>query len=286
MQGIFLPLMTPFHPDGALALEKLEPMIEYHLQQGVHGFYVGGSSSECFMMTLDERQDVFKAVSKIVDQRVPLIAHVGAISLHEVKILLGCVEKEAYQAVSATPPYYYAFTKYEITHFYQSLAKISSLPVILYNIPGTTGVNFSHDELFALSALDNVIGIKHTTNDMFFIERLREKCPQSIIFHGEDTMLINGLQMGASGGIGSTYNLMSKHYVDIFNAMAEGNASKALQLQHQVNEVTEVLVKVGVYQGIKFAMKEKGIDYGECREPFLPLCDEHKAQLIQVLGKI
>ena len=79
---------------------------------------------------------------------------------------------------------------------------------------------------------------------------------------------------------------MSKHYVDIFNAMAEGNASKALQLQHQVNEVTEVLVKVGVYQGIKFAMKEKGIDYGECRKPFLPLCDEHKAQLIQVLGKI
>ncbi len=83
---------------------------------------------------------------------------------------------------------------------------------------------------------------------MFFIERLRVKQPDSIIFHGEDAMLVNGLQMGASGGIGSTYNLMSAQFVNIYNAMMEGDVEKAIQVQHGVNEVIQVLVQVGIYQ--------------------------------------
>ncbi len=286
MQGIYLPLMTPFLTNGELALDKIEAMVEHHLKQGVHGFYVGGSSSECFMMSLEERQAVLKVVSRIVNNRVPLIAHVGAISLHDVRILIDCVANESYQAISATPPFYYAFTKQEVAQYYKTIATISPLPLLLYNIPGTTGVSFSHQELFDLSSLDNVIGIKHTTNDMFFIERLRARDSQCVIFHGEDTMLVNGLQMGASGGIGSTYNLMSKQYVDIYNSMLKGDVENAMQLQHKVNEVTEGLVKVGIYQGIKFAMKELGIDYGECREPFMPLSDLNKQLMTQMLDKI
>ncbi|GAK88064.1 N-acetylneuraminate lyase [Vibrio ponticus] len=71
-----------------------------------------------------------------------------------------------------------------------------------------------------------MIGLKHTTSDMFFIEQLRQRFATSVIFHGEDTMLVNGLQMGASGGIGSTYNLMSADYVAIFEAMQSGDTKR------------------------------------------------------------
>ncbi|NOI65711.1 N-acetylneuraminate lyase [Vibrio sp. 99-8-1] len=286
MQGIYLPLMTPFYPNGELAIDKIEAMIEHHLKQGVHGFYIGGSSSECFMMTIEERQQVLKIVSRIVKQRVPLIAHVGAISFFEVKKLIECVAEESYQAISATPPFYYSFTQQEVIQHYKNIAAISPLPLLLYNIPATTGVSFSHQELFELAALNNVVGIKHTTTDMFFIERLRVKQPDSIIFHGEDAMLVNGLQMGASGGIGSTYNLMSAQFVNIYNAMMEGDVEKAIQVQHGVNEVIQVLVQVGIYQGIHFAMRELGVDYGECRKPFMPLNDENKRRMTKVLDKI
>jgi len=283
MQGIYLPLMTPFSPQGALQLEKIPAMVEHHIRQGVDGFYIGGSSSECFMMSVEERQLVFSAVASANKGRVPLIAHVGAIALHDVKRLIDSAVTYGYDAISATPPFYYGFTKAEVDHYYRTIAQYSQLPLLLYNIPGTTGVSFSHQELIELSQLDNVVGIKHTTNDMFFVERLRNNLPESIIFHGEDTMLVNGLQMGASGGIGSTYNLMSAHYVAIYQSMVGGDIQRAFEVQKQVNRMTEVLLDVGVYQGIKYAMGILGIDYGVCREPFLPLDASQEQKIKQAL---
>lgn len=283
MQGIYLPLMTPFSSNGLLQLDKIPAMVEHHITQGVHGFYIGGSSSECFLMSIDERQQVLNAVSSVNNGRVPLIAHVGAIALHEALQLIDSAVAAGYDAISATPPFYYGFSKAEMIQYYKSLAQYSPIPLLLYNIPGTTGVNFDHKELLELSELENVIGIKHTTTDMFFIERLRQAIPESIIFHGEDTMLISGLQMGASGGIGSTYNLMSKQYVELYQAVLEGDLDKALERQKQVNRVTEVLLDVGVYQGIKYAMGELGIDYGECRAPFLGLDSEAKSKINKMI---
>jgi N-acetylneuraminate lyase len=140
---------------------------------------------------------------------------------------------------------------------------------LLYNIPGTTGVTFTHETLLMM---DNIIGIKHTTPDMFFIERLLHLQQDSLIFHGEDSMLVNGLQMGASGGIGTTYKLMPAQYVKLFEAMKQADVDKAMAMQHQVNRVTEVLLEVGLYQSTKFAISEMGIDYGHCREPFSYPC--------------
>lgn len=283
MQGIYLPLMTPFSSNGLLQLDKIPAMVEHHITQGVHGFYIGGSSSECFMMSIDERKQVLNAVSSVNNGRVPMIAHVGTIALHESLQLIDSAVAADYDAISATPPFYYGFSKAEVIHYYKSLAQYSPIPLLLYNIPGTTGVTFEHQELLQLSELENVVGIKHTTTDMFFVERLRQAKPESIIFHGEDTMLISGLQMGASGGIGSTYNLMSQQYVELYQAVREGHLDKALERQKQVNRVTEVLLDVGVYQGIKYAMGELGIDYGECRAPFLGLDSEGKNKINKMI---
>jgi len=286
MKGIYLPLMTPFKLNGEIDFNCLEGMIEHHLRQGVHGFYVGGSSSECFMMSVTERQSLLLEIAAIIRGRVPLIAHVGVISLHDVRQLIDTAVDAQYDAISATPPFYYGFSKAEVTHYYQNIARYSPLPLLLYNIPGTTGVSFTHQELFDLSALPNVIGIKHTTSDMFFIEQLRQRVSDSVIFHGEDTMLVNGLQMGASGGIGSTYNLMSADYVALYQAMENDDIERAMSLQHRVNTVTTQLLECGVYQSIKFVMNEMGVEYGHCREPFLPLLSEQKERLTRVIDDI
>ncbi|WP_239445584.1 N-acetylneuraminate lyase [Vibrio nigripulchritudo] len=285
MEGIFVPLMTPFSADGELEYSKLDAMIEYHISQGVHGFYMGGSSSECFMMSISERRKVLKYVAQVVKKRVPVIAHVGAIALTDVRLLIDTALDENYDVISAIPPFYYGFTKQEVTYYYQSILDYTDLPLLLYNIPGTTGVTFTHETLLNLLMMDNIIGIKHTTPDMFFIERLRHLQQDSLIFHGEDSMLVNGLQMGASGGIGTTYNLMPAQYVKLFEAMKQGDVDKAMALQHQVNRVTEVLLEVGLYQSIKFAMGEMGIDYGHCREPFLPLSKEDKGRVMTCLER-
>lgn len=285
MKGIFVPLMTPFINDE-LKIDLIPDMVNHHISQGVHGFYVGGSSAECFMMSVEERCQVLKAISTANAGRVKIIAHVGAISLREALQLTNAANAHAYDAISATPPFYYGFNTQEIEVYYQSIAKASDVPLLLYNIPGTTGINLTLEDMKALSTIPNVIGLKHTTQDMFIIERLHAHNPDLLIFHGEDTMLLNGLQMGASGGIGSTYNLMSKQYVELFQAYENGDIDAAMAIQHTVNAVTEVLLTCGLYQSIKFAMNEQGVNYGECRRPFSPLSDDKKAQLLAVLKQL
>ncbi|WP_108648997.1 N-acetylneuraminate lyase [Dongshaea marina] len=277
-KGIYLPLMTPFHENGKLALELIPQIIDYQIEQGVDGFYVGGSSGEGFLLSETERAQVLQAAATANRNRVGMIAHVGAISTDLTIQLAHQAEECGYDAISATPPFYYGFSRDEIHSHYLNLADESVLPLLLYNIPATTGTSFSVDELLQLMEHPRIIGLKHTTPDMFLVEQLRQRCKDAVIFHGEDTMLSAGFLYGADGGIGSTYNLMAATYVKIYQLAQQREFSAALELQHQTNLVIDKILKLGLYQSIKYLMGLRGVDYGCCRKPFLPLsCESKKA---------
>ena len=279
LEGIYVPLMTPFHEDGTLALELIPEMVDYLVESGVHGLYVGGSSAEGFLMSDEERIRVSAAVAKATDDRIGLIAHVGAISTDHTVAMGKAALDQGYQAISAVPPFYWGFSKDVIRTHYEYIADNVALPLLLYNIPGTTGVNFSSDELIAMMEHEQIIGVKHTTHDMVTVERLRTARPDSIIFHGADDMLTAGMLFGANGGIGTTNNLMPKTYVKLYELAKAGQFDEAFTLQKQVNQVTEKTVELGIYQAIKMLMKMKGVDFGYCRRPFLPLDQKAVAEV-------
>ncbi|MGJ3493716.1 N-acetylneuraminate lyase [Piscirickettsia salmonis] len=282
-QGIYLPLMTPFHEDGSLALDKLANMMDYQINKGVAGFYVGGSSGEGFLLSEAERAEVIKVAAEVNQQRVGMIAHVGVISTDLTAQLADVAVKAGYDAISATPPFYYAFSQEEIHQHYVYLAEQCPLPLLLYNIPGTTGISFNVEQLLSLMEHPRIIGLKHTTTDMFLVEQLRQRSEDAVIFHGEDSMLSAGLFYGANGGIGSTYNIMSASYIKLYEHAQCGEMDEALKLQHQVNHVTDAILKIGLFQSLKYLMQLRGVDYGVCRKPFLPLTKEKKQALEQLM---
>ena len=270
LAGIMVPLVTPFDQNGDLAPEMARPLIERQLEVGVAGFYVGGSSGEGFLQSVAERCEYLRYVADATEGRVTLIAQVGALCTRDAYALADYAADSGYDVVSSTPPFYFAYTEQEVIGYYRDLAEHSALPVLLYNVPGTTGRNLSIDMQIEMLRLPNVIGSKHTDTNFFSAERLMHAIPGTVIFNGPDEMLTGGLAMGMAGGIGSTYNLMPRHYLDIYRHVRNGDLAKARETQAIVNEVIHELLSVspGVVPGIKHGLKTLGFDVGRPRKPF------------------
>lgn len=278
LAGIFSALLTPFAADGGLDLAVVPAMVDAQLAQGIAGFYVGGSTGEAFLQSTEERAAFLAAVAKATAGRARLIAHIGAVATRD-SLALGRVAADAgYDAISAIPPFYYDFSRDELMAHYRTLGAELPLPLIVYNFGGRVG-RLTGADLLRLLDDPHVIGIKHTSQDLYLLERFKRHRPEAVIYNGFDEMCLAGLAMGADGAIGTTYNFMGALFVDLAAAFAAGRLAEARALQVTANRVIDVLVDVGVLPGSKHIVKLQGLDIGTCREPFRALTDADRARL-------
>jgi N-acetylneuraminate lyase len=277
--GVFSALVTPFKPDGGLNLDMLAPLAEFELAQGLQGFYVGGSTGEAFLQTAAERKAVLATFAKAVNGRAKLIAHVGAIATDEAIDIGRAAADAGYDAVSAISPFYFDFSAAEVLAHYRALAEATPLPLIVYNFPAKSARPLSTSELLTLLDHPKIIGVKHTSQNLYQLERLKSAAPQAVIYNGFDEMFVGGIAMGADGAIGTTYNVMGRRFVRMFNAVKAGDLAGALALQSEANAVIDVLIEVGVLPGTKAMLKMLGLDCGPCRRPFALLTPAQQARV-------
>lgn len=277
--GIFPALLTPFHSNGTINEESLRNLVRRLLYQGVNGFYVGGSTAECFLMTDKERLRVLEIVVEETGEKGTIIFHVGNISTQSA----GCLAREAQSmgadAISSVPPFYYPFTKEEIQNHYRLVMESSQLPMLIYSMPSFSGVTLNQVDIKKIASYGEVMGIKYTSGDFFTMERIRNSNPEWKIYNGYDEMLTAGLSMGANGGIGSTYNIMAKEYIRLYQLVSQNRMEEARTVQAEVNHIIELLAPNGLFASLKYILTLSGIDMGSCREPFLPLNEIKKSRV-------
>lgn len=285
-KGLFSALLTPFNEDGSINFDSLEKLVEFNLQNGIDGFYVGGSTSEGLLLSPEERMQVFECVKKANKGRATLIAHVGTIcTLDAIKMAKKAEELE-YDAISAVAPYYYGFTLDAVLGYYNDIVNSTSLPMIIYNFPNSGGFSLTKDIANKLFENEKFIGIKHTSGDMFTLNQFKTLDREIVVYNGFDETLLAGLSMGADGAIGSTYNFMGKKFKKIMNCFNSGEIETAKALQNEANEIICEMIKYGVFQSEKAILTEMGIDMGQCRPPFLPISDECRASMKKIAHKI
>ena len=280
-QGIFPALLTPFDQGNRVNTAVLKELVDYNLKKGVSGFYVTGSTAEAFLLTQKERLLVMETVRQEAKGKCTLIAHVGCISTEQSQQLAKEAEAMGYDAVSSVAPFYYKFSFPEIKKFYFDIADAVSIPMLIYNIPAFSGVSLTVDHIGEFLTDDRFLGVKHTSNDYFALERFKTAFPDKVIYNGYDEMFLAGLSMGADGAIGSTFNFMAEKFIKIRELFMEGNMTEAKALQTQANRIITALCKVGVMQGEKAIMDGLGFDFGPARAPFAPLTQEQKQALLQ-----
>ena len=168
--GIFTALLTPFDQNDRVNEKVLKELVAFNIRMGVRGFYVSGSTAEAFLMTVEERKNVFRIVREAAPEQT-LIAHIGCLCEKEAETLGEYAAALGYNAVSSVAPFYYKFSFEEIRSYYFRLAEHVGLPMLVYNFPANSGVNLTFEQLSEFLRDDRIMGIKHTSSDFFTIDR-------------------------------------------------------------------------------------------------------------------
>lgn len=284
-KGIFPALVTPFDKEGEISPEAVEKLVENCLEKGVSGFYVGGSTGESYLLSVEERRRMLELVMKAVGGRADVIANIGVFSTKQGIELAKHAESLGVSAVSSVPPFYFPFSMEEYVRYYNDLADSVDVPVIIYNIPAMSGITFRTEDIQRFFSNEKIIGMKHTSYDLFQLERVLKKYPDKSIFCGHDELFLSASVIGVQAGIGSSFNFMAEKFVKIRKLITENRWQEAAVIQGEANAVIEALAKVGVFKGVKAALKLQGIDCGECRRPFVPLEEGQVQYLKEVLEK-
>lgn len=270
LHGIFPALVTPYAENGTINRSSIRKIVELNLRKGVQGFYACGSTGEAFLLTQEERKTVLEAVVESVAGRAAVIAHIGNIGTDAALSLARHAKEVGADAISSIPPFYYGFRIQEVKRYYLDLVEETGLPLLVYNFPALTGVTLDARNAGDLLEHPLIAGVKHTSMDLYQLERMKQLRRDLVVFNGYDEVFLAGLAMGADGAIGSTFNVIAGHFIAIERSYREQRMLEAARLQKEVNGFIEVLVSVGVFNGIKAVLGHLGIETGWCRRPFLP----------------
>lgn len=281
LRGVMAALLTPFDGQQKLDKESLRRLVQFNLRQGVDGLYVGGSTGEAFVQSGAERQEVLEIVAEEAKGKMTLIAHVGCVSTLESQQLARAAVGYGYDAVSAVTPFYYPFSFEEHCAHYQAIIESADgLPMVVYNIPALSGVKLTLDQINTLVTLPGVGALKQTSGDLFQMEQIRRAHPDLVLYNGYDEIFASGLLAGADGGIGSTYNIMGWRYQGIVAVLKAGDVAKAQQLQCECNKVIDLLIKTGVFRGLKTVLHYMDVvSVPLCRKPFSPVDEKFLPEL-------
>ncbi|HBR1994809.1 MULTISPECIES: N-acetylneuraminate lyase [Klebsiella pneumoniae complex] len=281
LRGVMAALLTPFDGQQKLDKESLRRLVRFNLRQGVDGLYVGGSTGEAFVQSGTERQEVLEIVAEEAKGKMTLIAHVGCVSTLESQQLARAAVGYGYDAVSAVTPFYYPFSFEEHCAHYQAIIESADgLPMVVYNIPALSGVKLTLDQINTLVTLPGVGALKQTSGDLFQMEQIRRAHPDLVLYNGYDEIFASGLLAGADGGIGSTYNIMGWRYQGMVAALKVGDIAKAQQLQCECNKVIDLLIKTGVFRGLKTVLHYMDVvSVPLCRKPFAPVDEKFLPEL-------
>ncbi len=284
LKGIIPALFTPFDDQQQVDFKALAKLIKFHLNAGVGGFYLTGSTGEWFRLTIDERKKIFEAVVQQVAGSVPVIAHVGHFSTKAAVELAEHAKKVGADFASSLSPAYYTYTPSisEIRDYYKAIAD-TGLPVIVYYIEAAGGFSGAKQFVEQIASIDGVIGLKYTGSDLYLIESINQLNDKLSWWAGYDQMALTNLNAGAKGLIGSNYNYIPEIYIELYNAQQQGNIDLAKQLQKEANTILRNVKTFGPQTAYKQALRIRGLDIGDYRLPYKSLTPQQKEDLKEIL---
>ena len=288
LRGIFPATVSTFDMDGRFDPVSMRRIVRHQIDAGVDGLYVCGGTGEGLLMNFKERQDLLETVLDETRGDVTVIAHVGAFQIPETIALARHASGIGVDAISALPPsYFYKPDEISQINYYKSIAQVSEVPLLIYNIPQRTGIAMTEVLYEELIQVDNIIGMKDSSGDIYTLGHLAGKWKESVIFEGEDGLLLPGLIAGAIGGIGASYNLMPDLFVQLWEAYQGKNIDKAAGIQARINEIIQaLLISPDLIGGIKQVLDWMDLECGPPRSPNRTLSSEESAKLRQAFDSI
>lgn len=276
-KGIFTALNVIYDENDNVDLEKIKQLVNVYKSKGVKGIYACGSTGEGFLLSVQERKDVAKAIVEAANGEMTVIVHVGSASTKESVELAQHCEEIGADAVSAVPCVYYHLPEESVELHWNTIIEATSLPFIIYNIPQLTAFNLSPELLAKMAENPKVIGVKNSAEPVYLMERYKTAVKKDfVVFNGSDEQYLGGRMMGADAGIGGTYGCMPELFVALDKMINNGEYDKAKELQTKINDcIFSLLSHASLYGAAKGVISIRyGIECGNPRKPLLPVDKE------------
>lgn len=276
-EGVSTALITPFK-DDKVDYDSLERIIEMQIAGGVDGIVPMGTTGESPTVSFEEHKKLIRWVVEKVNKRVNVIAGTGANSTKEAICLSKSAEDAGVDAVLQVNPYYNKPTQNGLISHFESVAKSIEIPVVLYNIPGRTGINFQPESVKELiTRVDNIAAIKEASGDISQMMRVIELCGESLtLISGDDGLLLPVLGIGGKGVISVLSNILPSDVKKVVTLFNEKKIEEARELFYALLPLCRGMFIETNPIPIKAAMHMAGYCTGEMRLPLTELSDDHK----------
>lgn len=285
-RGIIPPIITPFTSDGKFNELVFRQMINYLIEEGVHGIFPLGTTGEFYAFTNEEAKYILKVAVEEANGRVPVYAGANHITTRGAIELIKIAEEVGVDAVSVLTPMFISQSQEEIYEHYAKIAASTYLPIIVYNNKPKTNVTVEPETIAKLALIDNIVGVKDSTGDFTNTEeylRLTKDNDNFSVLLGRDTLIYAGLCYGATGAIASCANIAPRITADIYDKFIAGDLKGALEAQYQLAPL-RIASNMGTFPAvIKEGLIMRGFEVGKCLEPISELKLEQKEKLKAVL---
>ena len=261
--------------------------IDWYIEEGIHGVICLGSTGEFANLSIEERKSVIDLTVDQVKGRVPIIAGTAANSTRETIEMTGYAKDAGADAALIVAPFYGLPTQEDLFEHYKSISENVSIPIMVYNNPGFSGVDMLPPLIERLAAIDNILYLKESTGDIKRVHEIMLRCGDRIdVWCGWDDLTYEFFSLGCRGWVAPVANFMPKTAAELVTLAENKEYEKARALYFKMLPLLSYLEEGQLLAKVKEAMNMIGKAGGKPRRPFLPISEEQKGELRRMLGEV
>ncbi|MDR1835404.1 MAG: 4-hydroxy-tetrahydrodipicolinate synthase [Fusobacteriaceae bacterium] len=284
--GSGVALATPFDEKNRINYDVYGQLIDFHLRNKTDAFIINGTTGESPTLSDEEKTEALRFTMERVGGKVPVIAGSGTNDTgHAVKISKEA-EKCGVDALLVVTPYYNKGNESGIYNYYKTIAEAVSIPIIIYTVPGRTGVNLSVPLLKKLSGVKNIIGVKDATGNLSYTAQIASEIPAFDIYSGNDDVVLPVMSLGGKGVISVSANIIPLETHEMAAAAYNNNFAKAREIQLKYLPLINALFYEVNPVPVKEALNLLGVNVGPGRSPLGPIEEKNRVILKELIEKL
>ncbi len=286
--GMGIALITPFKKDGSVDFDALERLVEYQIENGTDYLVILGTTAETPTLTEEEKDEIARVVIAKTNKRLPIVMGIGGNNTRTVVEKIKATDLSQVDAVLSVVPYYNKPSQEGIYQHYKAIAQATSTPIVLYNVPGRTGVNMKAETILRLAnEFPNIVGIKEASGNFAQIDEIIKNKPNHfMVISGDDGITFPLITLGAVGVISVIGNAFPREFSRMVRLAMRGDLAGAREIHYRFTELMELLFVDGNPAGVKSMLSMMGFIENELRLPLVPTTLKTTERMRQILDQI
>lgn len=286
LKGSLVALITPMNQDGSINYEQLRDLIDWHIENGTDGIVAVGTTGESATLPVEEHLAVIEATVKHVNKRIPVIAGTGANNTVEAIALSQAAEQAGADYTLSVVPYYNKPSQEGIYQHFKAIAEATSIPMVIYNVPGRTVVSMSNDTILRLAEIPNIVGVKEASGKIGSNIELINSVPEGFaVLSGDDPTGLPFMLCGGHGVVTVAANVAPKLFADMCRAALEGDIATARRLNEQLIPIYNTMFCEPSPAAPKWGLSLLGKCEPHVRLPLVALTEDGQAKVRTALEK-